>query len=377
MKAAVLLCALLVVQVASHGWMMQPVPRSGGGTGTGNAATTSPCGKTGPTTSVATYAGGDMVELGYARANAHGNTGYTVKFKMTFENAEAEPTQAQFDAGYLLTMGEADHQTCDTHGGAGTCAEMDVNINGMQTTMVQMPYQAGRAVIQFHWMPTSGGSWYDCAYVTMLPTGINASNNGCMPRNESGCVSADMGGICTPTISGDVICSCKVGYCGNGIDNCTMLEMPKMIELKVMIPTSEVSQNNFTILIAEYMNVDVGRVGYDKAVLTVEGYSVITFFVGTDCSTGDGGEVEALRKDVAENSINLDNLGKYVPASIRVVGMDDKAILKGAGLPEVIYTGTGATAGTAGGVQNPNGINAASVAAPAFGLLVAAAVLAL
>lgn len=319
-----------------------------------------------------------MVELGYARANAHGNTGYTVKFKMTFENAESQPTQAQFDAGYLLTMGQSDHLTCTTHGQAGTCSKMDVNINGMQTTMVAMPYEAGRAVIQFHWMPTgqTTGGWYDCAYVTMLPTGINASNNGCVPRNASGCVSADKAGTCTPTVTGDVICGCKVGYCGNGIDNCTMLAMPKMIELKVMIPTSEVSQNNFTLLIASYMNVDVGRIGYDKAVLTVEGYSVITFFVGNDCTTGDSGEVEALRRDVAENSINLDNLGKYVPASIRVVGTDDKAILKGAGLPEVVYTGTGAVA-TAGGLTNPNAINAASVAAPVFGLLVAAAVLAL
>jgi hypothetical protein len=310
-----------------------------------------------------------MIELGYKRANNHGNTAYSVKFKMTFENAEGEPTQAQFDAGYLLTQGENDHQACDTHG-TGTCAEMDTNDNTMQTTMAQLPYEAGRAVIQFHWKPTSGGNWYDCAYITMLPTGINASNNGCMPRNESGCVPADQAGTCTPTVTGDVICGCKVGYCGNGIDNCTMLEMPKMIELKVMIPTTEVSQDNFTKIIADYVGVDVGRIGYDKHTATVEGYTIIYFFIATDCENGDNGEVEALRLDVADNTLNLGNLGKYQPASIRVVGLDAKPILKGAGIPEVLDN-TGSTGVALNQYGLPGTVNSASVAAPAFALFAA------
>lgn len=308
----ILLHRATLTGVLGHGWMMTPVPRSGGGTGTGNASTGAPCGKTGPSTVAATWVRGTNVVVEYARANSHGNTGNTVTLILSYNASTTTPTAAHFDStkGAIVLA---------------AAATMNVNINGPQQTTLTLPSNMtlGTAVLQFRWNPTSGGSWYDCAYVQIVSstggaTSVCATNNG-------GCATtATCAGTTTAT------CTCKPGYYGDG-RTCT--RMPDNVQVKLTI-SGNVSQDTFTSNIAALLQVNVGRVLYDEATV-VSGNSVVNFYVAGNPITGEPATnaVSNLRTRVARGDSSLPTSVGYQVLNVQVVGQDTTPLAFGGGDP--------------------------------------------
>ena len=156
---ALLVTALWAQSVSGHAWMMDPVPRSGGGVGSGNASTLSPCGhQAGFIPSGTTWVADTNVTVTYKRANAGGATGPTVTFRMNVDvGGSINPSNSDFTA--LNSVLLADNVVLDTSSSLPqehTFFFPDLGV--ANNTM---------AVLQFHHRPTSGGNWYDCAWVNL------------------------------------------------------------------------------------------------------------------------------------------------------------------------------------------------------------------
>jgi WW domain/EGF domain len=301
---------------------------TGGGTGSGNASTRSPCGKAGSNTVVDTYSPGEQVTVQYKRANNHGVTCNCVDFTLSYDAASAnEPTNTHFSSGVTLLSN----------------ARMDVSTSNVQSATVTMPQTTGKAVLQFKWQPkradgsNAGGAWYDCAYVEIVDNGPCASNNG-------GChAEAD----CTTGANNAVQCKCAGEYFGNGI---TCSPLPAEVPVMVNVTASSVSQDTFTANVASALQIDVGRVLYDKSeAVSGSQTSTIHFAIGADRNTGTSG-VEAakrLRYMIGTGSTQVHTALGYTVESIEVSGVDASPLTFGS-MPAEASSG-GVNMGAVGG----------------------------
>jgi len=346
-----LLFVALIVGVSGHGWMVSPGPRSAGGTinlGSGNAATTSPCGGGSGTPISLTVGAGDSVTLSYARANTHGNTGQTVNFYIqwlpTLTSTLAFPTPPSATTD-ILVQG----------------ATMDVSVSGPQSVQAKIPVgKSGYAAIQFHWMPTSGGDWWDCAFVNVLTDGVNATNNYCYNNGgvgdcfvSSGNPASMLSAICSPLPDPLALahtCECRLGYYGDGKSSCTKAPPNVFVTLNVHQAKTLVSQDSYSANLALLMCIPAGRILYDSSQTTVTtNVTAINFEV----TTGPNGEspvaaVLILRTAVATNDVARMALLPAPVVSVQATGIDSQAILLGAGLPAApSATGSGGAASTA------------------------------
>lgn len=321
-KWFVLLTIILVhratlIGVHGHGWMMSPVPRSGGGAGTGNASTGGPCGKAGPTTVTATWVRGTAVNIQYARANSHGNTGNTVTLILSYNASTTTPTTNHFLAANGAIV-------------LASAATMNVGISGPQGPTITLPNNLtlGTAVLQFRWNPTSGGSWFDCAYVQVVASGAGAgagTTSVCSTNNGGCATTATCAGTTTAT------CTCKPGYFGDG-RTCT--RMPDDVQVKLTV-NGNVSQDTFTTNIASLLQVGVGRVLYDDATV-VSGNSVVNFYVAGNPVTGESAEnvVKTFRAQVGRGETSVTSTVGYQVLNVQVVGLDTTPLAFGSGDPE-------------------------------------------
>ncbi|KNC52990.1 uncharacterized protein AMSG_09166 [Thecamonas trahens ATCC 50062] len=282
--ARVLLCVVLlnyVIGMANgHGWMMDPVPRSGGGQGSGNASTSGPCGKAGSVTPVATWTTGQTVVVQYKRANNHGDTSNAVDFTLSLPaGGKTNPQPADFEAN-----GDDIIEVISK-------ALMDVTVSTAQSASFVVPdfnlSADATAALQFHWTPTSGASWYDCAWVTITAP---PANNPCLQTANGGCHA---NATCTPAQTGGTrTCACRVGYIGDGI---TCEEAPAPITVELEVKGLNVNQNTFTANIAFVLGLPTSRILYDRSEeLRSKGNSRVYFSI-TAAQDGSSPEPEILK----------------------------------------------------------------------------------
>jgi len=254
--AAFLVLSLLVsmefIRVAdAHGWMVDPVPQSGGGTGTANASGSSPCGKSGPNTIVATWAVGDNVTISYMNANNHGQSGYTVSLTLF---AGTTPSAASVAANGILM-------------GTGY---MNTAVNTVQSKVVTVPNLPGSAVVQFHWAATDGSNWYDCAYVS-----VTANLTGPCAKNNGGCAPS---ASCTSPDDVTAVCACRAGFYGNGY---SCAKMPNPVQI-YMVTKTKFTQGNFTEMVAAAMGISSSRILYDTQTMNGDGSWQVSFYITSD-----------------------------------------------------------------------------------------------
>jgi len=340
--------------VSGHGWMVFPLPRSAGGQpnlGSGNANTNAPCGGGSGTPISGIYGAGDYITVSYARANSHGNTGATVnlyiEYLPTLSTTPTFPAPPSATTAVLV---------------AG--ATMDVTISTPQSTKVQLPVgRSGFAVIQFHWMPTTGGDWWDCAFVNILTDGVNATNNYCYNHNNGmgdcymyqNSATAMQSAQCNPLPDPNAMnhtCTCKFGYYGDGITACTMAPSPVVMVLTVYQPKSLVLQDAYTADLALLMCISAGRILYTSSQTTVTSPNITQ--INFEVLPGANGENPVAAVLILRTAVGVDDLGRLalLPApvvSVQAIGIDSQPILLGGGTPCATGAGTAPTAaGTAG-----------------------------
>lgn len=277
---AVVVLNYVIVVSHGHGWMLDPVPRSGGGAGSGNASTQGPCGKTGsssgPNSPSAEWLTGDSVTVQYKRANNHGVTGQTVTFTMSLTaGAKTNPSTADFNNNNGVIV--ADNVV------------MDTTVSGAQQTSFVVPdfnlTADAVAVVQFHWTPTSGGNWYDCAWVQIRAP---PANNPCN-TNNGGCHG---NATCTPDITGgDRTCACRIGFFGDGL---TCEPAPLPIGIQLLVDGIGVSQDVFTANVARILSIPPSRVLFDRTEERRSSGQTMVFFEITADDAGQSAEPEVL-----------------------------------------------------------------------------------
>lgn len=305
MKIATVLFAFLLISTEmlrhadAHGWMVDPVPRSGGGTGTANASTGAPCGKTGPTTITASWTTNSSITVGYMNANGHGATGNTVtlsfQYKTNFPNYNA-PTTADFTTAIDLTSG-----------GKGL---MDTTKNTVQNHKITAPVALGEGILQFKWEATDGSRWYDCAYVEIAAAGVGAcatNNGGCSPNAQ-----------CTD-VNGAAVCKCKAGYYGTGI-TCALAPPPVQVYIYTDV---KVPQDEFTVAIAAVLKISPSRILYDTNTAVTTGQRA-SFYITSDENGTDPVDTSAqLRALVTRGDPAFaQNFKTYQILSVQIVGKD-------------------------------------------------------
>lgn len=276
--------ASMAVAANAHGWLMSPVPRSGGGTGSGNASTRRPCGRDGDIERTSVVAG-QPFEVLYKRANNHGASGPNVDFTLSFPAATAAggPTEEHFEEG-----AEGRHALASG-------LPMDVTDSSPQSAMVTVPAgESGEAVLQFKWQPrnaqggNAGGAWYDCAYLTVTEQIDPACVEGVNPCDENAACTGET----------RAVCECNVGFFGNGR---TCEPLPADKELTVTVHGDTVVQDDFTAAMAELLGVEEGRILFDRVqtfTVTLEDgtsadYTTVYFSIGADPESGVSGAREA------------------------------------------------------------------------------------
>jgi len=318
----VLLCSQLI-HVIGHGWLMTPTPRSGGGTGSGNASTSSPCGKAGPTTIVGRYPVGSTLNTEYKAVNGHGGPCTNcVTFTLSYTAATATtPAASDFTGANGIVL--------------STAGAMDPNTGTVETLPLTLPTTAGKAVLQFMWQAKDGSKWFDCAYIQIdpptAPSPCLANNGGCSPN-----------AACTTDGSNNAVCKCKSGFFGDG-HTCNALPADVPIVM-VLNQTTFVAadQDAFTSNIASLLGIDPnsGRILFDHKEFITDAQSVTIavaahFAISANSTTGASGMEDALRLRamVSTMSPTLNSLG-YRVTSVQVQGVDASPVAFGGPIPE-------------------------------------------
>jgi len=213
--------------------MSSPVPRSGG-TGSGTASTSAPCGNAGATTITATYKATQAATVTYANVNNHGATGNTVDVTISFTAAnKTNPAVADFTPDDVQVFKVV------------TGGLMVVPGTPAQTSPFSVPNVQGNAVLQWKWSATDGSKWYDCAYITVL----NAQGTTICDTDNGGC---DANADCV-FLGGTRRCICHTGFFGNGtVGNCNAGAGPVTVTLHVSTPSPPI-QNQFTSNLASLL----------------------------------------------------------------------------------------------------------------------------
>eukprot|EP01139_Manchomonas_bermudensis_P014430 Amastigsp_a508481_1324.p2 type:complete len:401 gc:universal Amastigsp_a508481_1324:35-1237(+) len=356
---AIVLCNYLQ-SVAGHGWMVSPQPRSGGGTGSGNASTTGPCGGgAGVTTVTATWTIGQTVSASYMRANAHGATANNVYLTLAVPANLNTPTATDFT--------DPNRRVVVANG-----ATMDVTIATPQSTSFTVPNTGpfnpanwtteGTAVLQFNWQPTSGGNWYDCAYITVVPANGVTSCTGVTCRGNS---------TCFPLPNNQHECRCDPGYSLNtAADTCDPL--PPAVLVVIRIKGSTISQDLFTLQIARVLGIPSSRILYDRAVyLGSLGVTDVYFSITAD-STGTSGMVKAeeLATKVRNGDASVAKSGDFDYTVVSVQVEDQAQISFGQGPAATPSSDSKASAGKTAGI-----VLGAIIGAAVVGALIVVAVI--
>jgi len=309
----------LIPTVASHGWMQDPVPRSGGGAGSGNASTRGPCGKAAldPNNPTANLQQGDTLKVGYSRVNAHGPSGNNVQLTLVMGNLN--PTQADFNAA-ANTVNDL------TRDGLG---RMNTDTTAIQYHEVVLnPAETGLGTLQFRWN-AQGSTWYDCATVKVDAPAPTACDAKPCPANAK----------CTPE-GASYTCACEVGFFPDDDpkEQCTKLPEPTNAIMWITGETDQ-QQDPVTLAIGTLTEAGVDRVSFDRF---EEGAAY--FAVTAHPTLGHEGaeDLQKLRVLISENSPKLaatfKPLGLNVTA-IQVEGVDSAPLNVGDPLPLSINAG--------------------------------------
>jgi len=240
--------------------MVSPIPRSGGGTGSGNAATTNPCGKGSGTGALqGTFQAGANIPVSYMRANGHGNpSAYSVAFYWCAPAANC------------LTATSNWIQVTPT-----TPPLLDGSVSGVQSGTIQLPsaaVDAGNTMLRYVATLGDGGKWYDCAMVK-VQNGPVVVPPSC---NPSPCSS-------TATCSGSGVCTCPPGQIGSGYSTgansgCRNPSTVDIVWLNFTLAITSTTgvQNALTNEVAGVIGVDPGRINFINFVnLTTPGHPVV------------------------------------------------------------------------------------------------------